>query len=116
MITLLTLKDHTADEVFKQGRDHLLTQMERSTADGVRSCKYLNNNGLKCVAGCFISDDEYDPIVEGMPWSVLVEEQAVPEVHARLIGAMQSIHDNDEPIMWETRMDELEEDMKRGVL
>ena len=66
MITLKTLGKATAQEVFDQVATHLLTQNERSL-DGA-SCSYRNCDGLKCAAGCLISDDEYDNQMEGIDW------------------------------------------------
>ena len=72
MITLKTLPQATAQEVFDQVAKHLLTQMKKSVAkraaesasDSKDYCMYRGFDGTKCAAGCLISDDEYKPEFE----------------------------------------------------
>lgn len=87
MITLATLKDATAQEVYDQVKNHLLTQNKRS--EGIDSCVYRNNYGLKCAAGCLISDEEYNKDMENRAW----DDPMFPEYHRQLIRGMQKIHD-----------------------
>ena len=101
-ITLATLHEATAQEVFDQAARHLLTQGQQSlSAYGI--CVYRNNGGLKCVVGCFISDDEYNPAFEGRLWEVLAEEEEVPFAHSFLLANLQDIHDSD-PASWMHRL------------
>jgi len=103
MITLKTLQEATAQQVFNQVTSHLLKQNNRSvgpTIDGVESCMYLSNDGLKCSAGCLIGDDEYYKNLEGKTWLQLVEMSAVPEYHIPLIIQLQNVHDGFTPDMW----------------
>lgn len=94
MITLATLKDATEQEVFDQAVNHLLTQNEKSMSDVIEySCAYRGLNGLKCAAGCFISDEEYNSSFELNTWSQLVGTGRVPKNHCDLIGRIQDIHD-----------------------
>ena len=96
LITLATLAQHTAQEVFDQAVKHLLTQAKPSLTFSCNKnrCVYLNENGLKCVAGCFIADDEYKPEFESKSWLSLAEDQAVPEAHKALIYDLQTmVHD-----------------------
>ena len=92
-ITLSTLPQATAQEVFNQVVDHLLTQNQKSyTSHG--GCLYRGPDNLKCAAGCLISDEEDNPDWEGRGWGVLVEEGLVPATHCELICALQGIHDS----------------------
>jgi len=104
MITLKTLKDATAQEVFNQVTTHLLNQNCRSVNkvgyDGVESCMYHGNGGLKCAAGCLIGDDEYRKDMEGYDWPELVDKGRVPAYHLGLITKLQKVHDGLTPNMW----------------
>lgn len=69
IITLKNLHEATAQQVFTQVATHLLTQKERSFViddRGEELCAYRGDNGLKCAAGCLISNDEYNPIMDGL--------------------------------------------------
>ncbi len=92
-ITLSTLPQATAQEVFNQVVDHLLTQNQKSyTSHG--GCLYRGPDNLKCAAGCLISDEEYRPEWEQNGWDVLVEGGQVPDAHYELIRALQGVHDS----------------------
>lgn len=92
MITLATLPQATAQQVFDQVTRHLLTQNARAS-DGM-SCKYLEG-GLKCAAGCLISETEYTPKFENASWTILSERGLVPKEHASLIRELQRVHDGE---------------------
>ncbi len=84
-ITLATLPEATAQQVFDQVATHLLTQNARSeNEDG---CQYLASNGQMCAAGCLIDENEYDVSLEDHDWSSLVDDQRVPSEHGDLITA-----------------------------
>ena len=111
MITLKTLPEATAQEVFDHVATHLLTQKKKSLhslellgADlagglggdpGYEACRYRGDNGLKCAAGCLIGDDEYKQSWEGTLWSDLVLDarNQIPTAHMDLIHDLQNIHD-----------------------
>ena len=102
MITLATLPQATEQEIFDQAVKHLLTQNAVSTgSDG--SCKYRGDNGLICAAGCFISDDEYGPEMEGKNWGSL----STPQKHIELISDLQIIHDDCLVEDWESELVDL---------
>lgn len=102
MITLKTLKDATAQEVFDQVANHLLTQnaksMEKDSYNSLR-CKYRSGD-RKCAAGCLIGDDEYRIYMEYRRWSDLAGNGVVPDSHTGLISALQRVHDNYEVKSW----------------
>lgn len=102
MITLATLPEATAQDVFNQVATHLLTQKKRSvqsTSSGGSQCAYRGSVGTSCAAGCLIADDEYDPEMDsveaiGKGWYSLTAKGLVPYTqHDDLIMELQSIHD-----------------------
>lgn len=96
MITLETLPQATAQEVFNQVSKHLLTQNAPSVLSN-GSCAYRGEGGLKCAAGCLISDDEHDEKFEQRGWGNLVDMGQVPKEHEDLIQELQMVHDSYEP-------------------
>lgn len=122
-ITLATLPNATAQQVFdyvvahlrKQGRKSALGAIERE--GGQASCQYrmTANDGtvLRCAAGCLIADSEYIAAREGSSWAYLsgvydkadiiipLKETRVPNQHALLIKSLQHVHDNIEIPLWE---------------
>lgn len=106
MITLATLPNVTAKEVFDQISEHLLSQNVKSVRDTSinNMCGYRGENGTKCAAGCLISDDEYTEKMEGFRWSSLVQKGIVPETHRVLISDLQTIHDCRQPHMWKKEL------------
>lgn len=103
MITLKTLPEATAQQVFDQVARHLLTQMKRSL-DGAEDCVYRGDGGLRCAAGCLISDAEYRPGMEGHSWFGLVESKLAPEQHRDLISDLQHLHDTNAPQHWKEEL------------
>lgn len=114
-ITLATLPNATAQEVFDQVVTHLRKQGAKSlSGDGETNyaggplCLYRGAGGMKCAAGCLISDDEYDQATyEGVDWPSLADVGTVPETHCGLISELQSIHDSDSVARWEREFAEL---------
>ena len=101
MITLATLPNATAQEVFDQVATHLLTQNERAMSPE-NTCAYHAPDGKKCAAGCLISDEEYDTHFEGSNWLALLDyyPNSIPDAHAELIIDLQHIHDTLHPNHW----------------
>lgn len=105
MITLRTLKDATAQQVFDQIADHMLTQFEQC-AEGM-GCRYRLEK-LKCAGGCIISDEEYEEFgadkLEDNSWHNLCKDLREKvdgvETHKDLIGSLQDIHDGYFPDSW----------------
>ena len=111
MITLKTLPQATAQEVFDQAAKHLIAQGERSTEHDGTACLYLSPDGLKCAAGCFIGDDEYTGEYEANDWAILIDEEVAPQIHDALIINLQSIHDRHQPCEWPSLLQELAESL-----
>ena len=112
MITLKTLPQATAQEVFDQITQHLLTQATPAqNKDG--SCRYKLEQPervLRCAAGCLIADDEYREKFEGESWDSLVLRGLVPSPHKDLITSLQKMHDTCLVSEWPERLRQLAAD------
>jgi len=100
-ITLKTLEQATAQEVFDQVAEHMLTQDELSMLNG--TCVYRGDNGLKCAAGCLIGDDEYNnELMEGFTWADMLDrlDAGIATKHNKLISKLQNIHDRIKCDLW----------------
>lgn len=108
MITLKTLPQATAQEVFDQVVNHLLTQNQAcmSYCNNVYTCSYKNDEGLKCAAGCFVADEDYHCMMEGKSWKSLVEMGLAPEAHQTSISSYQKLHDEYSPEQWKNLLEE----------
>lgn len=98
-ITLKNLAQADEQDVFDQVATHLLTQMERCV-DASGFCKYRNERGYMCAAGCLIADDEYSSDLEGSKWSDLQQRDVCTDIHADLIEELQHVHDTKDPDTW----------------
>ena len=102
MITIATLAKARKQEVFDQIATHMLTQMKvcelAENLDNAPACVYRNSEGLKCAAGCLISDEEYNEKIgpKGLNtygWDQLIERGIVTKRHKNIIKELQNIHD-----------------------
>ena len=101
-ITLSNLKEATKQQVFDRICAHLFTQMMKSeTVSGVEECLYKSPNGLRCAAGCLISDNEYVTSMEGKYWEDLFPYK---KLHSDLISKMQYLHDKCDVKNWYSEM------------
>lgn len=112
MITLKTLPQATAQEVFDQVTRHLLKQ-GKAARSGTGAYRYrVETQGeiLKCAAGCLIADDEYSSKFESKSWNTLIIRQLVPNTHEHLITSLQKMHDTCLVNEWPERLRQLAED------
>ena len=99
MITLATLEAATAQEVFDQVASHMMRQKERSMLED-SVCAYRGKEGLKCAAGCLISDEEIQLFsfestgLNTLPWTCLINRGIATDNHRSLISELQTIHDS----------------------
>lgn len=114
MITLATLPQATAQQVFDQVATHLLTQKKKSRIiheSNGDSCVYRTPEGLKCAAGCLMSDEEFLTLVGGtrnsIPWRSLIARGVAPEEHSELIVSLQRCHDHNTPEYWDIYLFEI---------
>jgi len=118
-ITLKKLSSSTTMEVFLYVKQHLLAQNKASIRgekdDLIGSmCVYRSPDKLMCAAGCLMTDEEYKKSFEGRNWTALANAGLVPAAHKKLIMTLQHCHDEYAVSDWKTRLDEIEEDIKRG--
>lgn len=104
-ISLATLPDATAQEVFDHVANHLLTQGKKSREpldkhEDSPTCVYRTSDGLSCAAGCLMTDDEYNPEMERNDWEMLVHGAMVPKAHMHLIARLQRVHDTIDVCHW----------------
>jgi hypothetical protein len=119
MITLATLKDATAQEVFDQVANHLMMQMEKSRLSAY--CVYRSGS-LKCAAGCLIGESEYKEVMDyaqdshGTGWASNIKRGLFPDtIHNELIRELQSIHDNNFPDLWKLQLIELAKNAELSI-
>lgn len=120
MITISTLHQHTAQQVFDQIATHLLKQGKRSMGPVTREhggssydtvkCVYRGPDGVKCAAGAIIGDHEYEPSMEGAGWYHIAQAKDV-YAHENIIMRMQTVHDTVEPHDWRQRLSALADEL-----
>ena len=112
-ITLKNLSRATEQQVFNQAYIHLITQGKRAASPDldVGGCAYLTNEGLKCAAGCFIAEDEYNPEFENNVWAVLVNDYGVTNKHYDIIVELQHIHDSVPVALWKEKLAKIAEEL-----
>jgi hypothetical protein len=90
-------------EIFDQIVTHLRKQGCKSIA-GASTCLYRGPNGTKCAVGCMISDDDYDPSMEGKGITTIIrlsKNLKVLSPYRKLLVEMQNIHDDRRVEDWE---------------
>ena len=82
-------------ELFNQAVVHCATQGRRSTVpDDSDQCLYRGPDGLRCVVGALIFDEEYTSDIEGRVASLVLPDRLVP--FANLCDRLQTAHDESE--------------------
>lgn len=106
MITLKNINEATLQDIFDQSSNHLLKQNKKAREEYSTTCRYRTNDGLMCAVGCLISDDEYDPSIEGRGVHDLISTYEI-DVHgsvSSLLSRLQEIHDCYLPEEWEEHL------------
>lgn len=102
--------DHTPQGVLDFVCKHLLTQGKPSKSKQAGGCAYRGDDGLMCAVGCLISDDEYEPDMEGVTINaaqvLTVFSWAEPSTIS-LLESLQGVHDNWEPACWREELEAL---------
>ena len=101
-----------AQEIFDIVRDHLLKQNAKAQnpASLGGQCRYRGPDGLQCAVGCLITDEEYNPEMEGIDVNLLDLEFFGLEhlrPHLAVLNDLQDCHDNYEPEFWAKRLKEI---------
>jgi hypothetical protein len=102
----------TPQEIFDKVAAHLLQQKYRCLDKKSLVCLYRNSQGMKCAAGCLISDEDYEPSLEGRSWRELVAMGHVSMDKSILISNLQVIHDTCEVEHWRDKLQDLAESHK----
>jgi hypothetical protein len=112
MISLATIDDVEPQVLFDYIVNALRKQGCRSLDIGTEFCRYRGSNGTKCAAGHVITDDEYNPNIEGKLIQFLVVENGKIEYNRiientskniDILRALQQTHDNFDVKDWEER-------------
>ncbi len=75
----------------KQGRRSINRRSSQIPGSDCR-CMYRGPGGLKCAVGCLLTDEEYDPEMEGKAvYEIELPKRLKP--HARLLSLLQASHD-----------------------
>lgn len=84
----------TGQEVFDQSARHLLKQNKRAFDPALQNCVYRTEDGLRCAAGVFLSDEDIARfrIALTCGWGSIVQTTGV-KAHSDLIQKLQGIHD-----------------------
>jgi hypothetical protein len=101
------IKPYTKQSLFDAMVGHLRKQGCRSLSN--LACVYRGRNGLKCAFGGVIPDHLYGDWMEGSGVSSILLSKRCPEELKVifpsevlvLAGAVQRVHDNEEPLNWE---------------
>lgn len=100
----------TAQEVFNEVKDHLLSQKEQSRSEN-GCCAYRGEDGLKCAIGCLLPDELCFPEFEGQSIFGIINYNEILEflgdTHVSLLEELQSIHDDLMPVDWPDALLEL---------
>lgn len=116
-ITLISLEKATEQQVFNQAAKHLLTQNKKSKNRS--KCLYKSKSGLKCAAGCFISDKQYKKEFDSCSltsWDDIINEFNLTKKHKDLISELQHIHDAFHPNQWKTMLIELAQEYNLNTI
>lgn len=116
-ISLSNYHEASLQDIADQITNHLLSQ-NKKCMDEKDQCRY-RYIGLKCAAGCLISDEEYNEKFEENEWAAIVERLNMRNFNTqkkdRLISEMQSIHDGYPVAMWRSKLIEVYKDHRLTV-
>jgi hypothetical protein len=114
MITLKNINEASLQSIFDQAANHLLAQNKRSSEEFGPACLYRSSDGLKCAVGCFISDDEYKPDMEGHCVDKILTDCDITLYGDKilLLRKLQDLHDNAYVYEWESELEGLAQEYK----
>lgn len=100
-------------KIYTRVREHLLSQMKKSTYTDNGTCAYRGPDGCKCAIGILISDEHYTRVLENVSANGSSVQDAIKNsgydltgVHSGFLTALQQIHDLNYPEIWKARLDE----------
>jgi hypothetical protein len=83
-------------EIFDKVLTHLRKQGKAAVNDN-GDCMYRAADGRQCAAGCLITDEEYEPQMEGRMVGYLLNKGQLPArlvPHVEFLRDLQDVHDN----------------------
>jgi hypothetical protein len=101
-------------EVFTKVVTHLRKQGNKAWGSEY-GCLYRGPNGTSCAVGCLIPDEEYFADMEQKIVREITEKYDLPSLRGldtELLGELQNIHDNSQPVRWEELWSQLADDRK----
>jgi hypothetical protein len=99
--------------LFKLSADHLIKQGKRAENEEFECVYRYPESDDKCVIGALISDDHYDPDIEGhtiescdLILELIARSNNVPveSINVDVMNALQFIHDYFEPSEWAQKL------------
>ena len=91
-------------QAFDKMVTHLFTQKEKAFMKGL-GCQYRMANGLRCAVGALIPDEDYSVDFESRKVGSIVRHiPALQGLSVELLARVQSIHDNNRPVDWFSRL------------
>ena len=91
----------TKQEVYNYALKHFAQQQQRAILSN-GDCRYRTKNGLKCVIGAWMSDEDYKPEFEDTAISALISSGVIsvkiPDVNddTVFLQDLQEVHDTSE--------------------
>lgn len=101
-VTIHTLQEATAQEVFNHIAWHLLTQNKRA-ATTKDTCRYRFGE-FSCSIGCLMPDKDYNPAWEGTSYQNIIKSPSGVTPHKLLLGDLQIVHDWRATTEWTTQL------------
>ena len=105
-------------KIFYKVQRHLLKQNERAEFEG--HCQYRTDSGLSCAVGCLLTDEMYDPKMEGNSITCeTVADRLTPIVGVQIdkverklamLRHLQTVHDDHPPLHWPVRLLEVKKE------
>lgn len=102
----------TFDLVVAHARKQGCKATNGKSEDGLDYCMYRAAGGLKCFAGCLITDEQYHPSLEDQT-AMSPEIRAILETNGHdphFVQRLQTIHDRRPVNSWESAFEHLAQD------
>jgi len=100
-ITLSSINNFSLDAIIQHVARHLILQNQRSYDE---DCKY-KSEGLSCAVGCLVSDEEYDPEMEGAAIrDKRFDKFGIGAQRRALLNSLQLVHDSMMPYEWHNEL------------
>ena len=112
----------SASKIFYKVKAHLLQQGTQSIDEDTSNCRYRGDHGHSCAVGCLMTDDIYDynfegdsvhaARIEGALEPIIGTQKAKRSNKLSLLDALQTVHDEYQPDVWESRLNKIQIEFK----